>query len=122
MSKKEAEKFELRYKKVKFIEKRKVIRHIEHMTKDLEKDPENESLKKQKQDWKNKLAYIDNHPNNWKYISLFAKTGDAEKDAHSEKLRSENMQKILKTVEVKQKIRDQEMMDADKDSEEEMSE
>jgi len=25
--------------------------------------------------------YIDNYPQNWKYISLFAKSGDTEKDS-----------------------------------------
>lgn len=34
-TKQEATKFELRYKKVKFIEKRKVIRHLEHLGKEL---------------------------------------------------------------------------------------
>lgn len=39
--KKEAQKFELKYKKVKFIEKRKVIRHIESIDKELKQEPAN---------------------------------------------------------------------------------
>ena len=47
-SKIEAERFELRYKKIKFVEKRKVIRRIEQA-----KD------EKEKKDWQQKLIYID---------------------------------------------------------------
>jgi hypothetical protein len=35
-----------------------------------------EILNSEKKEWQNKLKYIDNYPSNWKYISLFAKTGD----------------------------------------------
>ena len=47
-SKKEAERFDLRYKKIKFVEKRKVIRRIEQA-----KD------EKEKKEWQQKLIYID---------------------------------------------------------------
>lgn len=60
--KKEAEKFELRYKKVKFIEKRKVIRQLEKAKKQLQGDPSNKDLQAAKQEWHNKLTYIDNFP------------------------------------------------------------
>ena len=68
-SHKEAEKFELKYKKIKFVEKRKVIRKLQSVTKFIEKgcpsDDKNlsgvskeeaESLQKK---WKNFLIYID---------------------------------------------------------------
>jgi len=66
-SKKEAEKFELRYKKIKFIEKRKVIRQIERLEKEVKKASEGEAqdkLKKEKEQWSNRLTYIDNYPSN----------------------------------------------------------
>ena len=50
-SKKEAEKFDLRYKKIKFVEKRKVIRKIQHATDEAEK-----------KEWQKKLIYIDVSP------------------------------------------------------------
>ena len=50
------------YKKVKFIEKRKVIRKLEQLS-----DGDDTKL-----EWKQKLQYIDNYPSNWKYVSLFA--------------------------------------------------
>jgi len=50
---------------------------------------------------------------NWKYISLFATTGDAEKDKYSDQLRNQNMEKILKTVQVKNMLREQEMLQAE---------
>jgi hypothetical protein len=34
-----------------------------------------EILNCDKKELQNKLKYIDNYPSNWKYISLFAKTG-----------------------------------------------
>jgi len=50
--KKEAVKFELKYKKIKFIEKRKVIRHIEHLAKEIAGNPKNkEELESQKKEW-----------------------------------------------------------------------
>ena len=57
-SKNEAEKFEERYKKVKFIEKRKVIRKLEKFEKSMDSQCDDEDLKKKKEDWQNKLIYI----------------------------------------------------------------
>lgn len=57
--------------------------------------------------------YIDNYPATWKYISLFAKTDDAEKDAEVNKTRELNMEKIQKTMEYKVKFREQEIIKAD---------
>lgn len=70
----------------------------------------------EKKEWQNKLIYIDNYPAHWKYIALFAKSGDATLDEQAEQQRIENMAKILKTVEFKNKIREEEILRADRDS------
>ena len=44
----EAQKFSLKYKKVKFIEKRKVIRHLQLVEKDLRRNPDSDDLKRQR--------------------------------------------------------------------------
>ena len=44
-NKKDAVKFELRYKKVKFVEKRKVIRKLQKYEKMLEENPEDSETK-----------------------------------------------------------------------------
>ena len=49
--KEEAQRFELRYKKVKFIEKRKVIRKLEAVKKQLQSDPSDSNLLDQKKEW-----------------------------------------------------------------------
>jgi hypothetical protein len=112
----------LRYKKIKFIEKRKVIRSLEKIDKELKTAEDSEALKEQKQLWQDKLTYIDNYPPTWKYVSLFAKSGDEEKDKLAEEQRDLNMKKIQKTVEVRAKIREKELIQADKDSDDEMIE
>ena len=78
---KDAHRMESKYKKIKFIEKRKVIRKLEQLDSDDD----------EKKEWKQKLQYIDNHPANWKYISLFATTGDKDKDSEAAHLRNLNM-------------------------------
>lgn len=112
----------MRYKKIKFIEKRKVIRSLEKIDKELKTAEDSEALKEQKQLWQDKLTYIDNYPPTWKYVSLFAKSGDEEKDKLAEEQRDLNMKKIQKTVEVRAKIREKELIQADKDSDDEMIE
>ena len=57
-SKNQAEKYEERYKKVKFIEKRKVIRKLENIEKSLNLNQDDQDLQKKKTDWQNKLIYI----------------------------------------------------------------
>lgn len=88
--KQQAEKFEDRYKKIKFFEKRKVIRKLEQIDKaikkklthkvedeDMDTTPENaltnkeynkmtiDELKELQTDWKNKLIYIDVSPSSF---------------------------------------------------------
>lgn len=50
-SKNQAEKFEERYKKIKFIEKRKVIRKLENIEKSLSLKTEDPDLQKKKTEW-----------------------------------------------------------------------
>jgi len=88
--------FEMRYKKIKFVEKRKVIRMIEQADKNNE----------DKAGLEDKLAYINNFPMHWKYVSLFAKNDDDEN-------RDKTMEKVLKLAEAKHKKRETEMMEAD---------
>ena len=113
-SKKEAEKFETRYKKIKFFEKKKVIRKLEKLEKQRGETIDEEELKKiesSKGLYKNYLTYVNNFPPNQKYISLFP-TSETDK---SKELRDGMMEKILKTAEVKFKIREKELLDMDKD-------
>ena len=103
--KKEAGKFELRYKKIKFIEKRKVIRAIEKINKEIDEAKKNPAHKKKleekRQLWHSKLIYINNYPLNWKYISLFASADTPEKQEELEKQRQEHMAKIMQTYSYK---------------------
>ena len=51
---------------------------------------------KERQEWRNKLIYIDNYPITWKYVSLFVKpSGDEESDRKVAEIRDANMKKIL---------------------------
>jgi hypothetical protein len=86
----------MRYKKIKFVEKRKVIRMIEQADKKDESKGQLEDM----------LAYINNFPMHWKYVSLFAKNDD---DTGFK----ETMVKVLKLAEAKKNKRETEMMEAD---------
>ena len=77
--KKEAEKFETRYKKIKFFEKKKIIRRLERIEKELAEPGEKEELMRDKQKYKNYLTYVNNYPETQKYLSLFPTGEDAEK-------------------------------------------
>lgn len=118
--KKEAEKFESRYKKIKFFEKKKVIRKLENITKlrsGVAPD-DTEGLRKldvEKQVYRNYLTYVCNYPSNAKYISLFP-TSETDKSVEQ---RDQMMDKILKIAEVKTKLRDKELREMDKELEEE---
>lgn len=63
---------------------------------------------------KKQVIYIDNYPSNWKYISLFATTGDEEKDKETEVKRKVHMEKIIQTYNFKIQLREKEVEDADK--------
>ena len=114
--KREAEKFETRYKKIKFFEKKKIIRRLERIDKEIQEvgtDEEDKKadLLKDKQKYKNYLTYVNNYPDTQKYLSLFPTGEDAEK---SKAQRDEMMVKILKIAEVKAKLREKELLEMDK--------
>lgn len=68
-------------------------------------------LDQTKEKYRNYLTYVNNFPPTKKYISLFP-TSETDK---SEEQRDMMMTKILKMVEVKNKIRDKELIDMDKE-------
>ena len=114
-SKKEAEKFKTRYDKIKFFEKKKIIRKLEKIDKKLKEVEEEEEgkaeLEEDKLKYKNYLTYVNNFPDTQKYLSLFPTGEDAEK---SRELKDQMMSKILKTAEVKTKLREKELLEMDK--------
>ena len=102
---KEAVRFETRYNKVKFIEKRKVVRKMEQLQRQIKAGLEVETAQKllaQQQDF---LTYINHYPPLWKYIALFP----AEDSEEAKKQRTENMSKVLQMASVKQAIRDKDL-------------
>ena len=58
-NKKEASLFSTRYKKIKFIEKRKVIRKINHINEKIKNGENSNEINNQLKDYQNKLLYID---------------------------------------------------------------
>lgn len=111
--KKEAEKFESRYKKIRFFEKKKIIRRLEKIERQIKDEPNKAvELEEQKKEYKNFLSYVNNFPETKKYISLFP-SEDTDK---SKAERDEMMAKILKTADIKFKLREKELLEMDKDN------
>ena len=93
---KDAIKFESRYKKVRFVERRKLERKLNHINKNIEneKDEKNkEKLKKEKEEIIEDINYVKYYPKTYKYYSLFP-----NKDAENEEM-------IKKREKMKQKIK-----------------
>jgi len=93
---KDAIKFESRYKKIRFIERRKLERKLNHINKNIEneKDEKNkEKLKKEKEEIIEDINYVKYYPKTYKYYSLFP-NNDAE-----------NEDMIKKREKMKQKIK-----------------
>ena len=93
---KDAIKFEARYKKVRFVERRKLERKLTHINKDIENEKDTEKLKKLKEEKDNivdEINYVKFYPKTYKYYSLFP-----NKD-------SENEEMIKKREKMKQKIK-----------------
>ena len=121
-SKKEAEKFKTRYDKIKFFEKKKIIRRLEKLDKKLkevETGEDKAELEEDRLKYKNYLTYVNNFPDTQKYLSLFPTGEDAEKSSEQ---RDQMMTKILKTAEVKSKLREKELLEMDKAQESEQDE
>ena len=93
---KDAIKFEARYKKVRFVERRKLERKLNHINKSIENEKDEEKLKELKKD-KEKIVddinYVKYYPKTYKYYSLFP-----NKD-------SDNEEMIKKREKMKQKIK-----------------
>ena len=93
---KDAIKFESRYKKIRFIERRKLERKLNHINKNIknETDEKNkEKLKQEKEEIIEDINYVKYYPKTYKYYSLFP-----NKDAENEEM-------IKKREKMKQKIK-----------------
>ena len=93
---KDAVKFESRYKKVRFVERRKLERKLNHINKSIENEKDEEKIKKLKEEKDNiieDINYVKYYPKTYKYYSLFP-----NKD-------SENEEMIKKRDKMKQKIK-----------------
>ena len=93
---KDAIKFESRYKKIRFIERRKLERKLNHINKNIEneKDEKNkEKLKKEREEIIEDINYVKYYPKTYKYYSLFP-----NKDAENEDM-------LKKREKMKQKIK-----------------
>ena len=93
---KDAIKFESRYKKVRFVERRKLERKLNHINKSIENEKDENKkneLKKEKENIINNINYVKYYPKTYKYYSLFP-----NKDADNEEI-------IKKREKMKQKIK-----------------
>ena len=93
---KDAIKLESRYKKIRFIERRKLERKLNHINKNIEneKDEKNkEKLKKEREEIIEDINYVKYYPKTYKYYSLFP-----NQDAENEDM-------IKKREKMKQKIK-----------------
>ena len=81
---KDAIKFESRYKKIRFIERRKLERKLNHINKAIEKEKDEtnkEKLNKEKEEIIEDINYVKYYPRTYKYYSLFP-----NKDAENEEM------------------------------------
>ena len=93
---KDAIKFEARYKKIRFVERRKLERKLAHINKNIENEKDEEKLKKLKEEKDSivdDINYVKFYPKTYKYYSLFP-----NKDAENEEM-------IKKREKMKQKIK-----------------
>ena len=93
---KDAIKFEARYKKIRFIERRKLERKLNHVNKNIEKETDEKNknkLKKERDEIIEDINYVKYYPRTYKYYSLFP-----NKD-------SDNEDMIKKREKMKQKIK-----------------
>lgn len=93
---KDAIKFESRYKKVRFVERRKLERKLNHINKSIQNEKDEEKLKDLKEE-RNSIVddinYVKFYPKTYKYYSLFP-----NKDAQNEEMieKREKMKKKIK--------------------------
>ena len=115
-NKREAELFESKYKKIKFTEKRKVVRQMENVRSVFNKSnlsgEERAGMEENLKTMQDQLNYINHFPITQKYISLFPKKDDEK----SKKRREEAMEKVLKLASVKQSVRERDLQEEIKDA------
>ena len=93
---KDAIKFEARYKKVRFVERRKLERKLNHINKNIENEKDEEKLKELNEEREkiiDDINYVKFYPKTYKYYSLFP-----NKDTQNEKM-------IKKREKMKSKIK-----------------
>ena len=106
----EAELFESKYKKIKFTEKRKVIRMMESVKKTMQDANSTsasalESNRAKLKTLQDQLTYINHFPITQKYISLFPSKDDDE----CKKRREQMMVKVLQIAQHKQNVRERDL-------------
>ena len=93
---KDAIKFESRYKKVRFVERRKLERKLNHINKSIQNEKDEVKIKKLKDEKNNiieDINYVKFYPKTYKYYSLFP-----NKDSQNEEMikKREKMKQIIK--------------------------
>ena len=118
---KDAIKFSERYKKIRFIERRKLERKLNKIKKQIENEKNEEKLKELKENLKNvenDINYVKYYPKTYKYYSLFPIN---DKD---NKILIEKREKIRKKIEffINEKKRKRKYLDKNNNNDENISE
>lgn len=100
-----------------FIEKRKVIRKLEQLSKKAKVSKLDQSDLTKQLMYQNYLTYINHFPPLWKYLSLFV----ANESEEAKKIKQETIEKVLKMANVKASLRDKELWEADASPPEDLS-
>ena len=115
---KDAIKFESRYKKVRFFERRKLERKLKQINKNIENEKDEEKikeLKEEKQNINDNINYVKYYPKTYKYYSLFPNK-DADKEEMIKK-REKMKQKIKFFLNGKKNKRNEEIADNEQEKE-----
>lgn len=96
------------------VEKRKIIRKIDQTQKALQEASEPSQAAAQQeslQHLQDQLAYINNYPMHWKYISLFPTSSkEADHEQTSKETQEEIFAKVMQIVRKKRDAKDKELM------------
>ena len=119
---KDAIKFESRYKKVRFVERRKLERKLKHINKSIENEKDEnkkKELKKEKENIIDNINYVKYYPKTYKYYSLFP-----NKDADNEEIikKREKMKQKIKFFLNGKKNKRNDVIDSDKESKNDLNE
>ena len=115
---KDAIKFESRYKKVRFFERRKLERKLKQINKSIENEKDEEKIKELKEERQNiidNINYVKYYPKTYKYYSLFPNK-DADKEEMIKK-REKMKQKIKFFLNGKKNKRNEEIADNEQEKE-----